>query len=139
MAARTAHSFYVYRILDGEQTRYVGKGTNRRLQHQIRKFGCPGEIIEICKSDDHAFERERFWIAMLKPTDNILAGGNGGRARARRKPKTNKDMREIHRIGSRKYAAQVLIRKLYEGNCEQYGVSKVALNRLREVANGPRC
>jgi hypothetical protein len=129
---------YVYRIFDGEVTVYVGKGSGRRLESQKRRFGLDGVVIEKCKSDDHAFEREVHWIAQLKPTDNILAGGNGGRCRPKPKPRLDRTFAEIERIGSRKYSAQILVRKLYEGNCEQYGVSKIDLNRLREVANGPR-
>lgn len=131
--------FYVYRIYDGVETVYVGKGSGRRLAHQMRKFGLPGAIVEECKSDDHAFEREVHWIAELKPTANKLAGGNGGRCKPKPKPRLAREFREIERVGSRKYAAQVLVRKLDEHNCGRWGVSKVALDRLREVANGPRC
>lgn len=139
--------FYVYRIFDGVQTLYVGKGSGRRLAAQKRKFRCSGEIIEECKSDDHAFEREKHWIAELRPTENMLPGGNGGRVRP--KPLSAAAKRairefqkfeaELSEVGPRRYVARFLTRKLAEFNCEAFGVSKLDLNRLRAVANGPRC
>jgi hypothetical protein len=42
------------------------------------------------------------------------------------------------RMASRKMVARALLKKLNEANCEQYGVSKVDICRLREVANGAR-
>jgi hypothetical protein len=128
--------FYVYRIFDGLQTLYVGKGSGRRLQSQVRRFRCKGEIVEECKSDDHAFEREVHWIAELKPTENRLAGGNGGRCKPKRKPRLMKEFAEIERVGSRRYAAMFLLRKLDESNCERWGVSLESLARLRHVAAG---
>lgn len=41
-------------------------------------------------------------------------------------------------FGTRRYAARFLLTKLNEINCAQYGVSKVELFGLREIANGPR-
>jgi hypothetical protein len=38
----------------------------------------------------------------------------------------------------RKMVARALLKKLNEDNCEQYGVSKVEISRLREAAYGPR-
>lgn len=131
--------FYVYRIFDGVTTVYVGKGSGSRLANQKRVFALPGEIIEECRSDDHAFEREIHWIKTLMPTDNKNVGGLGGRVRPRRKPRLTKEYREIEAMGSRRYAARFLLTKLSEVNCEHWGVSKVGLDRIREVANGPRC
>ena len=62
---------YVYRIFDGFETVYIGKGSGRRVKQQSARFKCQGEIIE--------------------------------------------------------------------HNCERYGMSKLDIFRLREVANGPRC
>ena len=132
-------TYYVYRIFDGLQTLYVGKGSGRRLQAQIRRFRCAGEVVEHCTSDDHAFEREIHWIAELRPTENKLAGGNGGRCQPKKRPRLAKEFHEIEQVGSRRYSARFLLRKLDELNCERFGVSKVDLFRLREVANGPRC
>ena len=49
---------------------------------------------------------------------------------------TARPFEEIERVGSQKYTARWLCSRLHEGNCEQYGVSKVKLDRLREVAHG---
>jgi hypothetical protein len=38
----------------------------------------------------------------------------------------------------RKMLARALLKKLNEDNCEQYGVSKVEISRLREAAYGSR-
>ena len=38
----------------------------------------------------------------------------------------------------RKLLARALLKKLNENNCEQYGISKVDISRLREVAYGAR-
>jgi hypothetical protein len=128
---------YVYRIFDGDVTVYVGKGSGRRLQSQERRFGLSGEILERCKNDDHAFEREVHWIETLQPTDNICPGGNGGRVRPKRKPRKDKMMVEIDRVGSRRYAARFLLSRMNVTNCRQYGVDPETLARLASVANGP--
>lgn len=139
-----ACEFYVYRIFDGMETVYVGKGSGRRLQSQIRNFSLPGEVVEICKSDDDAFAREIHWISVLRPTANKAGGGNGGRVLPKIKPawlvKAEKEYQkfvaEYERVGPRRYVAQFLSRKIDEQNCEALGASKVELIRLREVANG---
>lgn len=131
--------FYVYRLFDGFETLYVGKGSGRRLANQKCAYRCEGEVLECCTSDDHAFAREVHWIAQLRPTLNKLAGGNGGRCRPKPKPRRTRDEIEIERTGSRRYAARFLLSKLDERNCDAYGLSKVGLSRLREVANGPWC
>jgi hypothetical protein len=118
--------FYVYRIFDGPTTVYVGKGSGTRLRIQIGRFGLPGEIIESCRSDDHAFERERHWIKSLRPTDNRHPGGNGGRRRP--KPKA--------RMASPASVARYLLLKLYPGNIAEFGVSMADYDRLIEVAGG---
>lgn len=148
--------FYVYAIMDGETVLYVGKGTGRRAKASARKHGGKESILEEMECETTAFERECFWIAELSPQNNISAGGNGGRVRAKSKyelPRAlvgvisqsqwRKDVKaqealelEIAAIGSRKYAAKSLCERLNEHNCELWGVSKVDLNRLREVAYG---
>jgi len=130
--------FYVYRIFDRHETVYIGKGSGRRLQCQKSKFGLPGEILEEFTSEQSAFDRERHWIAELRPTENKCPGGYGGRCGRKREPKRSKIEIAMERIGPRKYIAKFLLRKLDELNCEMFGVSKVDLFRLREVANGPR-
>lgn len=99
-----------------------------------------GEIIEGGLSEDEAFKRERFWIAELKPTANKCAGGNGGRSIPVRLPAWySRFLKEYQKVGPRRYVAQAILKKLNERNCEQFGVSKVDIFRLREVANGCWC
>lgn len=136
---KQASACYVYRIVDGCETVYVGKGSGRRLEAQKRRFGLEGEIIERDLTDDDAFARERHWIKTLMPSANISPGGNGGRTVARRKPRLDKALAEISRVGQRRYAARFLLTRLSEANCSRYGVSKLDIDRLREVANGPWC
>jgi len=110
---RGAGEFYVYRIFDEHQTLYVGKGCRDRLAQQKRRFRCNGEIVEKCTSDAQAFAREKFWIAELHPTENVLPGGNGGWSikRKKREPvlEIMKEFREIERMGTRKYAARLIV------------------------------
>lgn len=139
--------FYVYRIFDGLVTLYVGKGCGQRLAAQKRKFRSDGEIIEWCKSDDDAFAAERRWIKALKPVENRHPGGNGGRSRPKKVPawlrKAEREFaefcQELQEVGSRRCVARFLLRKIDERNCEHLGISKVALDRLREVAHGAWC
>lgn len=127
---------YVYLLKESDLPIYVGKGSGRRAYHSKLKHGGEIHYLEKDLSDDAAFERERFWISELMPTNNISAGGAGGRVKPKPKPRKTKIERDIERIGSRKYTAQFLITRLAEHNCERWGVSKVDLNRLREVAYG---
>lgn len=136
---KQAQSCYVYRIFDVCETVYVGKGSGRRLDAQKRRFNLDGEVIERDLSDDDAFARERHWIKALMPSANISPGGNGGRTVARRKLRLDKSFAEIERVGRRRYAARFLLTRLNESNCVRHGVSKVEIDRLREVANGPWC
>ena len=153
MAARQC---YVYVIKDGDAVLYVGKGSGRRRYQSAKRFNAAPDVLEWCATDDVAFERERYWIEQLKPTENKCPGGNGGRTKAvdpYALPKSlvrvvsaaewkrsliamRKEFEEIERVGSQKYTARWLCSRLHVGNCEQYGVSKVKLDRLREVAHG---
>jgi hypothetical protein len=149
---------YVYRIFDGHETIYIGKGTGRRLAAQIRRFDASGEKLEECLSDADAFKRERHWISVLMPIENRNGGGSGSYTKhnvprvprilrqlmtekqwAANAKKMQAQLNEIERTGTRRYVAQYLLQKLSELNCELWGLSKVDVNRLREVANGPRC
>lgn len=140
-------AFYVYRIFDGHETVYVGKGSGRRLQSQMRSFSMDGEVIEHCSSDDHAFEREVHWISQLKPTANKAAGGNGGRCRPKPlSPEQRKAKREYaaflaeyDSVGPKRHVARFLLSKLNETNCGAYGLSTIDISRLREVSSGCWC
>lgn len=130
--------FYVYRIYNGVTTVYIGKGCGYRLTNQMRRFGLPGEKIEEGLTEAKAFEREVHWIATLNPTDNKNAGGRGGRSN-RRVAYADKETIQIQVVGSRRYCARLLLSKINEEVKIRLGLSNLDLNRLREVANGPRC
>lgn len=125
--------FYVYRIFDGFETVYVGKGSGGRLANQVRKFGLNGEIIASFRRERDAYAHEKLMIAELKPTANILSGGNGSRVQKVRIRRQSWEI-EIDRIGSRRYAARMLLRFDTRGYMDQ---SK--LEAIRQVADGPWC
>lgn len=128
MAAR----FYVYRIFDGFETVYIGKGSGRRLTSQKSKFGLPGEIIAWFDKERDAYAHEIKMIAELKPTENKHPGGNGSRV-FKRRPRRQAWEIEIERVGSRRYAARALLRLDLRGY-----VDPSKLDAIRQVANGPR-
>lgn len=147
--------FYVYAIHDGSTCLYVGKGSGKRSKESARKHSGKDSVLERFEDEDQAYEAEKRWIKELQPTENKNAGGFGGR----KNPSTNpipkqyrgvitlaefkaqqradaKREREMEKLGSRRYAAKFLSDRLYEGNIQELGVSKVELDRIREVANG---
>jgi hypothetical protein len=99
--------FYVYRLIDGEAAAYVGKGSGRRLENQMRAFGLPGEIVKRFKREDDAFAYERKLIAELTPTLNRCPGGNGGRAEKCKPYRRDAFDRLIAKLGTRVYAARL--------------------------------
>jgi hypothetical protein len=154
---RQAKRCYVYRVFDGFETIYVGKGTGRRRFISAKRLGGQSEILESGLTDAEAFAKEVAWISCLMPTANVAIGGNGGHTRGnaplvprnfrgkiseadmRRSLSASRKMeREIQALGSRKYVARFLTQKLNFTNCALWGVSKIEMSRLLEVANGPR-
>ena len=128
--------FYVYAVKVDGQIAYVGKGTGRRASVSAKRCNGEWEILKSFAKEDAAFAYEREMIALHKPGLNISTGGNGGRAVPKRAPRKPKWVAEMERIGTKVYAARFLLTKLDERNCERWGVSKVDLFRLREVAVG---
>lgn len=148
--------FYIYCFQDGAEILYVGKGTGRRLIQQEKRFGFAGSIIERMTDEEEAYRREIYWIGRLLPTQNKNAGGGGGMSSPnpiphalrgqitakeweKAKREAEREQAIIESIGTRRYAARLLLSKLDENNCELFGLSKVDLVRCVEVANGPRC
>jgi hypothetical protein len=124
--------FYVYRIFDGFETVYIGKGSGRRLANQKRRFRLPGEIISWFKSEREAYAHEIKMISALMPTENRHPGGGGSRAQriVNRRFAWEYDFESV---GPRKYAAQELLK---------FDLSQVLdaskIEAIRQVANGPR-
>lgn len=59
--------------------RCISHETNIHLRYAMKKYGKDSfkyEVLEECKASD-LDEREKFWIAKLKPEYNIAAGGQG--------------------------------------------------------------
>lgn len=155
-APKTKRKFFVYVIKNDATPVYVGKGCGARHKASARKHGGLPEILEWCETEDEAFERERHWIQELQPQNNICKGGNGGRVAPRSKwevPPQYKDqitktewrkavrefektIAKIEEVGPRAYSARLLLHKIDERNCEQFGMSKIDISRLREVAHG---
>ena len=133
--------FYVYQFSDSAGVCYVGKGSGPRFAKQSRRFAnMVGEIVRRFASERAAYAYEAALIARHSPSLNKIAGGGG--AIARRKFRLpgwyRREARQIESVGSRRYVARALLRLIGEQNCEELGVSKVELNRVRQVANGPR-
>lgn len=141
MGARKSRECYVYRLFDRLETVYVGKGSGRRLAQQKKRFACDGEVIVSGLTDDEAFLHERRLIAELRPTANILPGGNGGRHRPKPLTKGERDFRKFERelweVGSRRYVARFLMTRLNASNIGRFSISPERLATVQAVANGP--
>lgn len=116
-----AWRFYVYEILEGEECVYVGKGSGTRLASQRRRFKREGREICRFKIEAEAYMFERGLIFRRKPRFNIAPGQRGN---------------EMDRLGMRKYAAIMLLRKGEPALSRYIGASE--MEKLRQVANGPR-
>jgi len=127
--------FYVYRLFDQDgQTLYIGKGCGSRLAGQKRSHDCDGEILKRFARENAAFSFEKKLVERLRPIRNRVAGGGGGRAFPAPQPRTPKWVKEIEEIGSRRYAARMLLKfdlRVY--------LDPSKLEAIRQVANGPRC
>lgn len=106
----TRKRFYVYALFNGVVCEYVGKGSGRRLDVQKRKFGLEGRIIKRIQNEKEAYSYERKMIAELKPTLNKHPGGNGSKATPETKYRKDAFDRLIDKIGTRAYAARILLR-----------------------------
>lgn len=134
MAARKLKPFYVYKIIDSDGVYYVGKGSGRRLNSQMRTFSRAGEIIERFEREADALAAERRYIAELKPRANKCAGGNGNR---KKKGRTHsyKWVREIEKVGTRVYAARLALAVHRQA---PHLVDPSIVDALRRVAYGHR-
>ena len=126
-----AAKFYVYRLFDDAGTKYIGKGSGRRLETQKRNKALGGEILAYFFKEQHAYDFEVEKIAELKPSLNMHPGGNGSRAQRLPVEKKPKWLIEMDKIGSRVYAARALLRF-------DYPFTSSELERLRSVAHGQR-
>jgi hypothetical protein len=126
--------FYVYSIHDGDGFPvYVGKGLARRAKQQSKRFCRPFYIERRFSTEDGAFSFERRLISELSPELNVVAGGGGGRVTSKpaRQPSWE---REMDKVGIRRYVARALLRFDLQNH-----VAASKIDRIRQVANGPRC
>lgn len=126
--------FYIYRIFGqmGE-TLYIGKGCGNRLRVQKRKFGCDGEILQRYRSEAAAYKAEVRLIKRFDPPLNKNLGGAGGCAGKG----SNATMRLIKRIGTRAYAARILLWCYHHPNDELHKlVDHRKYDQIRRIAYG---
>ncbi|MFN7002193.1 MAG: hypothetical protein ACK4NW_02040 [Roseinatronobacter sp.] len=134
-----ARPFYVYAFRDAVSIQYIGKGTGRRFSVQAKRFSdLQGEILATFTTESAAYNMEAKLIAKHRPALNRVSGGGG--AITRRQAKASgwfqKALAEIEAVGSRRWVAQQLLTMIDESNAARLGLSKVGLDRLREVAHG---
>lgn len=122
-----AWRFYVYELTDANGVAYVGKGSGRRLAAQKRTHGLSGCEVARFKRESDALAFERARIAECQPRLNRHPGGNGNRATHRRPLAWE---REMSRIGTRAYAARVLLR------LARHLIDPSKLDEIRQVAHG---
>lgn len=120
--------WFVYELLDGGECVYVGKGSGRRLKHQMRNRGLDGREIARFKRESEALRFEVALIAERTPSLNKDRGGTGPRSR-KRQHRLTKIEREMQRLGSRRYVARELLKFDLRGN-----VSESQLETLRKAA-----
>ncbi len=109
MATLRPWRFYVYALIDAGKIVYIGKGSGRRLSVQRRAHRCDGYELARFKRERDAYQHEIAAIAELSPERNKHPGGNGSRAVPQRTPPAPAWLKEINRVGSRVYAARLLV------------------------------
>jgi hypothetical protein len=124
--------FYVYQLFETPDIiLYVGKGSGRRLQKQMRRFSLKGKIIKEFACEERAFECERRLIEIARPELNRNCGGAGGRVSPKPRERKTADERLMDRIGTRVFTARMLLRFDLRGLVEPG-----RLKRIIEVAHG---
>lgn len=141
------HKYYVYDVLDGDGTIiYVGKGCNHRMNRSCRhRKGAAAIVIERFESDEAAYAFEKKRIAEIHPPLNQSKGGDGPRENSAHHPLIGWQ-REMKSIGTRAYAARLLLKIRYVINNFPSKVvvdremfewaASVDIGSLKEVAYG---
>lgn len=126
-----AWTHYVYELTDSDgNVAYVGKGSGRRLDSQIKRYGLIGNEVARFKSEKSAYEYEIKRIADQSPYLNKCAGGNGNRTKRVSTRKTDFE-KLCDLIGTRAVAARLWLVFARSDNAD---MSKV--DAIREVAYG---
>jgi hypothetical protein len=108
-------TFYVYAFYaDDGAIAYVGKGKGPRFKRQEKRFApMKGKILKHFKCEDNAFHYEWKLIEKHSPALNKCKGRNCKPAKngyAYLDKELAKEWKEMERVGTRVYAARVLIR-----------------------------
>lgn len=129
-----AWSFYVYRLIDGSGiTKYIGKGSGRRMYASARRFGLRAEEVARFMRECDAYQFERSQIAEISPALNKHPGGNG--CRVKRRAKRLSDWERICAdMGTRVVAARLWL--AFAPRVFGSDLSKV--EAIRRVAYGDR-
>jgi len=138
--------FYVYALMRDDVIVYIGKGSGDRLKSQRRRYKCDGHEIARFKREDDAYTFERHAITEHCPELNCHPGGNGSRvqpikesaALAKQRRESERDYREMHEMGTRRWTAKFLLSLDLSRVYEPSKVDEVRC-QLTEVLNGPRC
>lgn len=128
-----AWRFYVYSIGPIDRPVYIGKGSGGRFGVQLNRFQREGRICAYFRREKDAYAYEVKEIARLSPGLNKHPGGNGSNAIPKVIRRTKEEI-EMDRIGSRVYVARWLMNSPW---LKTRNPSEV--ERIRRVANGPRC
>jgi hypothetical protein len=131
MAARM-RTFYVYEILDeSNNVIYIGKGTNNRVKHSLReRKGSSYNIVKYFEHEHKAYEYEVKHIAKYSNLLNANKGGFGGNVL-----KGDKETRLMQEIGTRAYAARMLLRYYLSFKALASKVDKYYSKELQEIFN----
>lgn len=135
LRARAEWPFYVYELTDESgAVVYVGKGCKSRLATQKRHRGLGGHEVARFKKEAHAYAYEIVRIREVGPIQNKHPGGVGGKFG--HGGGIFAELAEINRVGTRRFAARLILKHMWKVP-GQIGASE--LERIRAVANGPRC
>lgn len=124
--------FYVYEIYDeNKKVIYVGKGIKRRAAISMRqRNGASYAIVKRFESESSAFEYEAKLIEKYDGLLNKIKGGYGGSVL-----KGDKETRLMKEIGTRAYAARMLLRYYLAFKALSSKVDEYYSKELQDIFN----
>jgi hypothetical protein len=125
--------FFVYELLNKDgSVAYVGKGSGVRLRAQQSRMNLNGLEVARFKREKDAYAFEVARITETKPTLNKCAGGNGNVVTPKRKQRDPKWLTVMNRIGTRRYAARLLLGY----DLRPFDIPASEVEQIRAVAYG---